>query len=318
MSLQPNARISALGGYGIAIRENDVNLAAQNPSLLQKDMDNQIGYNHVFYFDGIGAGHVGYAKHFDSIGTFSAGLQYIYYGTFQHTSPSGEHLGEFTAGEYSFQAAYAKKLDDKFTVGGQMKFIYSSLESYTSLGLAADLAGTYYDEENLLTLTVVASNFGTQLKSYRQNNRENLPLNLQVGIAKKFPHAPFRFALTAHNLQTPRLLYNNLSKPGLQKNLETGAPMPEDFNVFDHVLSHLNLSGELLLGKNVYVGVGYNHLRRWEMRLADAGGLTGFAWGFGLKLSKFQLAYGSSSYHIGRATNHVSFIIYMNEYLKKK
>ncbi|MFN5885727.1 MAG: hypothetical protein ACK445_10335, partial [Bacteroidota bacterium] len=79
----------------------------QNPALLNKEMDNQVGYNHVFYFDGIGAGYVTYAKHKDSVGTFSAGLQYISYGTFRQTSATGDVLGEFTAAEYCFQAGYA-------------------------------------------------------------------------------------------------------------------------------------------------------------------------------------------------------------------
>ena len=318
LSLQPNARIASLGGYAIATRENDVNLASQNPSLLSKDMDNQLAYNHVFYFDGIGAGHVAYAKHKDSVGTFMAGLQYISYGTFRQTSATGDVLGEFTAAEYCFQAGYAKSFN-KLTVGGQLKFIYSTLESYTSLGIATDLSATYYDPEQLLTLSVVASNLGTQIKTYRQGNNEQLPFNLQVGVSKKFAHAPFRFSLVAHNLQNPGgLLYNNLNKPGLRKDLETGQPIPESFNAFDQVLSHLNLSGELLLGKSFYLGLGYNHLRRWEMKLEETGGMTGFAWGFGLRLSKFQLAYGRTGYHVGHSTNHISFIVFMNEYLKKK
>ncbi|MFN5544870.1 MAG: type IX secretion system protein PorQ [Bacteroidota bacterium] len=318
LSLQPNARIAALGGYAIATRENDVNLASQNPALLTKEMDNQVGYNHVFYFDGIGAGYVTYAKHKDSVGTFSAGLQYISYGTFRQTSSTGDVLGEFTAAEYCFQAGYAKTFN-KLSVGGQLKFIYSTLESYTSLGIATDLAATYYDPEKLFTLSVVAANLGTQIKTYRAGNNETLPFNLQVGVSKKFAHAPFRFSLVAHNLQNPGgLLYNNPNKPGLKRDLETGQPIPESFNAFDQVLSHINLSGELLLGKNFYVGLGYNHLRRWEMKLEETGGMTGFAWGFGLRLSKFQVAYGRTGYHVGHSTNHISFIVFMNEYLKKK
>ncbi len=318
LTLQPNARISALGGYAIAIPENDVNLTAQNPSLLRKEMDNQVAYNHVFYFDGIGAGHVAYAKHIDSIGTFSGGLQYIYYGTFKQTSPTGDILGEFTAGEYNFQLAYAKTFD-KLTFGSQLKFIYSSLETYTSVGLAADLAATYYNPDKLLTVAVVASNLGRQITTYRAGNNENLPFNLQVGLSKKFAHAPFRFAVVAHNLQNPGgLLYDNPNRPGLKKDLETGQTIPESFNIFDKTLSHVNLSGELLLGKSLYLGLGYNHLRRWEMKLEETGGMTGFSWGFGLKLTKFQVAYGRTGYHVGHSTNHISFIVYMNEYLKKK
>lgn len=318
LTLQPNAHIAALGGSAIATPDNDINLAIQNPSLLNKEMNNQVTYNYVSYVAGIGAGYAGYAHHFDSIGTFAAGIQYITYGDFTKTSSNGEILGSFRAGEYNIHISYAKQYGP-FSVGGAIKFINSNLEEYNSYGLAADLSGTYYDRKNLITIAGVISNYGKQLKTYRTGNNESLPLNVQLGISKKFLRAPLRFSVVANHLENPGgLMYQNVNKPGLTKDLESGELQLEDIGYAKKTLSHLNFSGEVVLSKSFYVALGYNYLRRWELKLDQMGGFAGFSWGFGVKINKFQLAYGHTGYNVGYGTDHFSFIIYMNEFFKRK
>ncbi len=318
LALQPNARIAALGGSGIANPDNDMNLAIQNPSLLNKEMNNQITYNYVSYVAGIAAGYAGYAHHFDSIGTFATGIQYINYGNFTQTNPNGEVIGNFHAGEYNLHLSYAKNVGD-FSVGGAVKFINSTLEAYNSYGMAIDVSATYYDKKNLVTIAGVISNYGKQITTYRTGNNESLPLNVQLGISKKFLKAPLRFSMIINHLENPGgLIYANANKPGLTKDLETGQLQLENINLAKKTLSHLTFSGELILSKNFYVGFGYNYLRRWELKLDDMGGFAGFSWGFGVKVNKFQVAYGHTGYDVGYGTDHFSFIIYMSEFFKKK
>jgi hypothetical protein len=318
LTVQPNARIAALGGYAIATPDNDMNLAIQNPSLLNKDMNHQVTFNYVSYVAGIGAGYAGAAYHVDSIGTFAAGIQYINYGDFTKTSANGEVLGTFHAGEYNLNLSYARAYGP-FSVGGAVKFINSNLEEYNSYGIAGDISGTYYDKKNLLTIAGVISNFGTQLKSYRPDNTETLPLNVQLGISKKFLNAPLRFSMIINHIENPGgLMYQNPDKPGLTRDLATGQLQLEDINLAKKTLSHLNFSGEIILSKNFYVGFGYNYLRRWELQLDQNGGFSGFSWGFGIKISKFQLAYAHTGYTVGYGTDHFSFIINTSEFFRKK
>lgn len=318
LNFQPNARITALGGYAIATPDDDINLAVQNPSLLRKEMSNQITYNYVRFVSDIGSGYAGYAHHFDSIGTFAVGMQYINYGNFTRASDNGEVMGSFTAGEYNFQLSYARRMGP-FSLGGTFKVINSNLDVYQSVGLAIDAAGTYYNAENLVTVSGVISNMGAQITTYRDNNRESLPLNVQLGVSKKFLHNPLRLSLVAHNLESAgKLLYRNDQRPGVKKDLETGTVINEKYNVFEKGLAHLNVSAEILLGKFMYVGFGYSDLRRHEMKLENTSGLAGFSWGFGLRFKKFQLAYGSAAYHAAYSTNNFSFIVYMNEFRKKQ
>jgi hypothetical protein len=319
LTLQPNARIAALGGSAITLTDNDMNLSIQNPSLLRREMSNQITYNHVFLFQDISAGYVGFSKHLDSVGTFSAGIQYVNYGNFKRTSVSGEELGTFSAGEYAVNLGYGKRLNDHFSVGGQVKLIYSSLAEYASTGIAADVASTYFSKDGLFTLAAVVSNVGRQMTTYNNNNTEDLPFNAQLAFSKKFKHNPFRFTVTANHLEKAgQLLYTNNQKPGLKKSLETGDIIPETFNTGEKILAHLTFGTEVLLGQTFYIALGYNHYKRWEMKLEEIGGFAGFSWGFGFKVSKMQIAYGNTGYYVGHGTNHFSFIFNLNDFRKKK
>ncbi|MES2559760.1 MAG: type IX secretion system protein PorQ [Bacteroidota bacterium] len=319
LTLQPNARIAALGGTAITLDDNDMNLAIQNPSLLRSGMDNQITYNHVFLFQDIGAGYVGFAKQIDSVGTFSFGIQYIGYGDFKRTTAAGEDIGTFSAGEYAANVGYGKKLSDYFSVGGQVKLIYSSMAEYASVGISTDIATTYHNENKLFTAAVVISNVGRQITEYSSGNNEELPFNAQLAFSKKFQHNPFRFTVVANHLEKAgKLLYTNNERPGLKKSLETGEVIPETFNVGEKTLAHLTFGSEVLLGKTFYIALAYNHYKRWEMKLEELGGFAGFSWGFGFKVKKIQVAYGNTGYYVGHGTNHFSFIFNLNDFRKKK
>ena len=62
LDLDFNARNSALGRHYIADNENDVNIAVFNPSLLNEEMHNNIGFNQALLAGGINQGMVAYAR----------------------------------------------------------------------------------------------------------------------------------------------------------------------------------------------------------------------------------------------------------------
>ena len=71
-----------------------------------------------------------YAKDFKKAGTFSAGIRYLDYGTFLETDEGGNELGSFTAAEYAFVLGWGKQIDSSFSVGANLKPIYSKLYIY--------------------------------------------------------------------------------------------------------------------------------------------------------------------------------------------
>ncbi|MDP1726199.1 MAG: type IX secretion system protein PorQ [Bacteroidota bacterium] len=317
--LQPSARIAALGGNAIATPDHDVNLTVQNPSLLNKDFHNQVGLNFVNYFADIKAGDFNYSYHADTIHTtFSLGMQFVNYGNFTKTDIDGTVLGSFSAGEYNLHFS-ATRTYKQFQYGASLKIINSTLESYNSYGIAADVAGSWFSKDRLMMLTTVVSNLGTQLKAYRNDNYENIPYNIQLGFSKKFEHNPLRIGIIAHNLQSMgKLLYQIDDRNRKEINFETGLPNEEKFSIFDHALSHLIVNTELIFGKTLNIRFGYNDLRRREMSLRDVRGMNGFSWGFGVRIYRIQVSYGSGIFMTGRNTNNFSIVTRLDDFKRKK
>ncbi len=317
--LQPNARIAALGGSAITCPDDDINLVIQNPSLLTKNNSNQIGMNFVNYFAGIKAGDVSFAKHIDTMHTtFLAGMQFVNYGDFTKTAPDGQVLGTFSAGEYNLHLSASRSFK-QFQYGASLKLIYSSLETYNSFGMAMDVAGSWFSSDKLIMATAVVSNIGQQLKAYSNDNIESIPYNVQLGFSKKFEHNPLRIGIIAHDLQSAgKLLYQIDSRNNTNINLETGLPIAEKFTVFDQALSHLIINTELVFGKSLNIRFGYNVLRRREMSLTQIRSMAGFSWGFGVKINRFQVSYGSGNFLSGRNTNNFSIVTRLDDFKRKK
>ena len=317
--LQPNARIAALGGNAIATPDNDINLAIQNPSLLNKNFNNQIGMSFVNYFAGIKAGDVSFAKHIDTLHTtFSGGLQFVNYGDFTKTAPDGQVLGTFSAGEYNFHLS-AARVYNQYQYGASLKFINSTLEAYNSYGIAFDVAGSWISKDRLMLATAVVSNVGQQLKSYSNQNNESIPYNVQLGFSKKFEHNPLRIGIIAHDLQNfGKLLYQIDNRNNKNIDLETGLAIQEKFTVLDQMMSHLIINTELVFGKSLNIRFGYNALRRREMELTNIRSMAGFSWGFGVKINRFQVSYGSGTFLAGRTTNNFSIITRLDDFKRKK
>ncbi len=320
LRLTSSARVSALGGNQIAVKDNDPFLAADNPSLLNKEMDNKLALTYMDYLSDINYGYVSYTKHYDSIGTFNAGLKYIDYGQFTETDISGNELGTFSAGEYAFIIGYSRALDTNFTLGANLKTIYSSLYDYSSVGVAADLGLTYYSDKRKITLAVVAKNFGTQLQTYTEDNREAMPFELQIGFTKRLKRVPLRIGIIAQQLQKWDLTYENpneiIEEDGvLNQGSDNTNDNGQNEGFFENMKRRLIFNAEFLLTDNFNIRLGYNYFRRRELRIDEELGAVGFSFGFGMRVSKFHISYGRSNFHQAGGTNTFSISTRLSDFV---
>ena len=319
LELTNSARLAALGGKNISIPDKDLNLVYDNPALLDTSMSGQLVLNYVNYFAGINYGYVSYAKKISKVGMFASGLNYINYGSFIKADNTGEITGKFSAFELALNLFWSKVLiDSVLTVGVNLKPIYSQLETYNSFGLAID-AGISYFGKNGLSAALVIKNFGSQIKPYTDNNYEEIPLNIQLGLTQKLAHAPFRFSVLYQYLNKWDLRYDknaNLSFSASHK--------PNDFNddepitLIDNFFRHFIFSAEFLPAKGFNVLLGYNHQRRREMMVSTKPFLVGFSWGVYIRLSKIKLSYSQAIYHLAGASNHFSLNLNMADFYKKR
>lgn len=318
LNLSPSARVSGLAGNLITVVDDDVNLAYANPALLNPLMHQQISFQHNFHLGKIQNGYAAYAQHFDKLQmTFHAGIQYVNYGDLSLTNEYGEVEGTFQANENAFVLGAARAIDERLTVGANVKFITSRLETYNSVGFSSDIAATYADTASRFVATIVFKNVGSQISTYTEDNFEPLPFEIQVGISKKLRYLPFRFSIIYHNLQDWNIRYNdpNREDEGLFFGEDPGEESQTSIFI-DNLFRHFIFNGELLIGakENLRLRFGYNHFLRKELTVNNLGSLAGFSFGVGFKVNRFRIDYGRTIYHIAGGLNHVGIATNFKEF----
>ncbi|MBL7966971.1 MAG: type IX secretion system protein PorQ [Prolixibacteraceae bacterium] len=313
LNLTNSARMAALGGNQVAINDSlDLNVSYNNPSLLRPEMKNMLALNYVDYFAGVNYGYASYSFGTPLPGYFAAGVHYINYGKFIEALPNGEKTGAtFNAAEYALNLIWAYEYG-RFTYGINLKPILSTFENYQSFGLAADLGVSYFSGNRHTVASIVARNIGSQLTTYYDGaERESIPFDLQLGISKKLQHAPIRLAATLQHLQKWDLALPEEDNSG------TTTVLKEE-NFTQKFMRHMVLGVELLPSPNFTIRAGYNHQIRQELRLDEKMSTVGFSWGFGVRISRFHINYGSARYHLAGASNLISVALNLNEDFRRQ
>ncbi len=303
LNLTTNPRVAALGGKIATLDESDLGSIAHNPALLNPLMHNQIIIAYVGYYADIKYGSFLYARDYHQFGTFALGANQVNYGSFIEADATGEITGKFYASDLSLNFIWAKAIDSTISIGACIKPIFSYLERYNSWGIAVDFGANYLSPNKLFSAGIAIRNAGTMLKTYTSGTWEKLPVEVIAGFSKKLGHAPFRFIGTFHQLQNFDIYYQrenqNSSLGANESQQETKLSL-----LGREVLSHVILGFEFQPVKSFYFRLGYNYQRRNEMRIVEKSSTVGFSWGFGIRISKFQLSYSQNRYHLAGTSNH--------------
>lgn len=321
LNVPVSARVGALGGNVIAVSDNDPTFALANPSVLNSQMSGMLTLSYLNYFSDVNQGYFSYIRDYKKFGTFSAGIKYISYGEFLETDEGGNEFGTFSASEYALVFGWGKSIvDSTFSVGANLKTIYSSFYNYYSIGIAADISATYTNFDKGFTAAMVVKNMGTQLTTYYENaDREPIPFEIQAGISKRLAHVPLRISLDLIQLQNWNLSYNdsiletnsNTTLTEEQKQARNGT------NIFSESFRHVVIGAEFVPSKSFMLRFGYNFKRRSELALDNKPGLTGFSWGDGFRVKKLHISYGSARYHLAGSSNHFTITTNLSEYYRK-
>lgn len=303
LTLPNGARVTGLGGAAISINDNDPNLGQQNPALYRGAMSKKVAVGANAYLADLIYGNAVYVVERDSGLTAAIGVQYLNYGDFTASDASGNVTGDFSGNDVALLLGLSYQKNN-WSYGAHLKPIFSGIESYSAFGAALDLGVNYFNPETDFSFSVVAKNAGVQLRNYQEGTRAPLPFDLQMGVSKRLKYLPLRVMVTAHHLHTWDIRYDD---PSLQVNNTLIGEDEVTQNYFADILfRHLIFGGEFYFGKNVRVQLGYNHLRRQELRLTQRGGLLGFSFGLGMRIKRFELNYGRGNYHFADGSNHLS------------
>ena len=318
LNLPISARVTALGGNLISVKDNDLNVALLNPSLLSDSMNNNVALSFINYIAGTKYGYAAFGKHFKKAGNFSAGVYYLDYGKITRADNTGAIIGTFGANEMSFNLSYAHSvLDSNFAIGVDLKTIYSAMDVYTSLGTAIDFGATYYNPKTNFGLAAVIKNVGTQWYSYNDITKEKLPFEVQIGSSYKPKHVPLRLSVEYQNLDKWDLTYQDPMAP-YNRDANGVIIEPNKYKAFgDKLMRHFVIGGEFIITKNLFIRIGYNYKRREEYSSPVKPGEAGFSYGFGFKVYKFHFSYGRANYLMAGASNNFSISFDINSFYSK-
>ncbi len=312
LSVPLSPRSSALGGSAIAINDGDITLAYENPALLTAATSGKFAIQYVNYLSDINYGLISYAKDLPKVGSFGIGLQYFNGGEFITSDADGNTFGTFGTSELALNLAYNKSFDSIFSIGAIVKPIYSQLENYKSFGLVMDVGAAYTSADQLFTASILLKNMGAQITKYDEESGE-VPFDIQVGMATKLAHAPFRFSIVAHHLNIPKLSYQQTNYPE-PTNVEQTPEETESLSFIQETLNHMIFGVEFVPTKNFFLRGGFNYLRRQELKLDDSPGMAGFSWGFGFRIKKIHLSYSNVRYNQAGISNQFAITTRLSDY----
>jgi len=294
LNLVSSPRQAALGGKVITNFDYDVVGGLYNPAAINVEMDNQLALNYSSYLGGISYGTAAYAYTWDRhVQTFHIGMTYINYGTFDGYDQSGNSTGTFTGNEAALSFGYAYQVPfTDFYLGANGKIITSSLEQYSSIGGAVDVAAMYINERLDFHAALVVRNLGTQFTTYA-GMQEKLPLEINFGMSQTLENVPIRWHLTFENLQQWPIGESNPARATTDLD---GNQTQEKVGFLNETLRHTIIGAELFPDRGFSIRAGYNFRRAEELRIVDQRNFSGLSFGIGIKLNKMRFSYSHARY----------------------
>jgi hypothetical protein len=274
-----SARAAALGGTFVS-NGDDPDVIFYNPAGLEFLDKSPVSFSFVKHVLDINFASLAYSTNLNAFGRVGAAIQYANYGSFTGADEFGNITGEFSVSEAALILGYANLLDNNFAYGANLKLIYSHIADRSSSGIALDLGLHYSIPSNLIDIGFSIQNIGTQLSTY-YSTKENLPLDIVLGISKKMEHIPIRLSLDFHNLN-------------------------EQQDNFFQRFQNFSAGAELYLSKVINLRFGYNNQIRSDLTIGQTAGLAGVNLGLGVTVSGYRFDYGFSSLGLVGAINRIS------------
>lgn len=248
LRISPDARSGALGDAGIAISP-DANSVYWNLSKIPfatKKSGVAVTYtpwlkelvNDVFL-----AQVAGYTQ-LDELQSIGGSLRFFSLGDIEFRDNNGAPLGDFRPREWAFDAGYARKLSDNWSMAVALRYINSNLASGTignqpikpGRSVAADLSGFYTKDfennngaYNNFSFGFAVTNIGQKISYTQSAQKDFIPTNLGVGAA-------YTIGLDEYNKVTFTLDVNKLLVPTPQYQGDTMLVYP-DKSVLEGIFS---------------------------------------------------------------------------------
>ena len=269
LRVDQSARSAAMAGASMTV-PGDPNGIFYNPALLNTiDTVTPVaisGFKHVL---DINSGSLAAATKIDGFGSIGGAVSFNSYGSFTRTDRNGNAVGEFGSSDLVLTLGWAESLGEGFSAGLGGEVIFSSIESYSSAGLALN-GGIYWaDTTARVQAGLALLHLGTQISSFGDRN-EPLPLDLKLGVSHQLRGLPLLLALNFSQL------------------------LDEHDTFLDH-LSSFSIGGEFTLADPLRLRLGYDNRIRQDVSFGGSKGIAGLAAGIGVLIDSYRFDYAFSS-----------------------
>ena len=281
LDIPTSSHVFGLGGNNIAIIDDDVTLADQNPALVGPELDKQVAVNYMYYMSSGNFAGVRFGTGAGENSGWAVGLRYLNYGKFDGYDEFGTPTGSFTPSDLVVEGTYSRDISSRWRGGVNLKMAYSSYEDYTAFAIAADIGVNYYDEERDLSFSAVLKNMGGQVKRFH-DRYARVPFDIQLGYMQTIGASPFQISVTAHNLTRWNIPYYAYKEDG-QEVLEEKKGFIQNF--FRHLIFGLQWQPS----EKFYACVAYNYKTHSDMSAYKSSFLSGFSLGLGFRTRGFSI-----------------------------
>lgn len=298
LNLSTNPRAAALGGTTISLADKDGSQFFENPATLDSISSKNLFFHINPYFADAFVYTGAYTFQLKKVGVFSAGINYVNYGSFAMTDETGVNLGTFQAHDYTVVLGKAHSLGP-ITMGANLKITRSAIESYGSTALLLDIGGVFHVNKNWI-VAMVFQNIGGRLSQFTDLTQPVIPFDVKIGTSFKPQYMPLRFTFTTTNLVNK----NPILEPTSGRSVKT----------VDQLGRRVNLGAELLLSKHFQVLIGYSHKRKQELKLANTSGGAGLSYGIMLKVKRIEFRFTRAVYHAAGGSSFISLRTDLNDF----
>ncbi|MCE1190326.1 MAG: type IX secretion system protein PorQ [Ignavibacteria bacterium] len=283
LRLDVSPRAAGMGG-SLTSANDDPDVIFYNPAGLAFQTGTPVSFSFVKHLLDVNVAGLSVMHNYPEIGFIGASIKYVNYGSFEGRNEFGEEEASFGAADMAMQLSYANFLDENISYGMGIEFIYSSIQNYSSTGLATNFGLNYSIPGQRMNFGISLLHAGTQLSRY-DGVKENLPLDLRIGFSKKLQFMPLKYFIDFQRL-----------------NDKTDA-------FFDR-FKNFTIGGEFTLGKSFKLRLGLDNQKRTDLKIANYSGLAGFNIGVGFNVKQYQVNYAFTSlgqvgalHRIGISTN---------------
>jgi len=202
LKINGDPRQAALGGSIMTTVNPTSNVVFGSPAILTLVKQSDIQFNSMNWIADIKYYSLVYSQRISWIGTFAASVVVLDYGDMQETIHSTLQGGAtvpiftgntFTASDLAIGLSFAKKITDKLSVGGTVRYLNETIASAGMSSWSVDFSTVYFTGFRSLRLSLAARNFGpdAHLVGYSEELQSEpvdirMPFEMRAGIAYDF------------------------------------------------------------------------------------------------------------------------------------